>query len=324
MGIFQSTFKASDIPALTGKVAIVTGSSSGIGVQTALQLALHGAKVYMATRSEEKTSALIQRLEGEHSELKGRLVWLKTDLSSVKSCQDAAKEFESKEERLDLIVNNGAEAMTPFALTDEGVSRTFAVCHLGHFALTTALLPLLERTAKLPDADVRVVNVASLVHTSAPATTDFVTLEDFKATCATGPKVDGLFPYAARYGHSKLANILFTKELQKRLDADGVPIITLAVHPGSVATEGSKKFMGFLFPIAEWFFLTPLQGALTSLFCATSPKVLAEKNKYKAAYVVPYGQIGKESDKAKDVEMAGRLWALSEQAVKEIDAKGHI
>ncbi|KZO91911.1 NAD-P-binding protein [Calocera viscosa TUFC12733] len=324
MGLFTSSFSASDIPSLTGKVAIVTGATSGIGFQTCLQLALHGAKVYLATRSESKTSSVISQMEREHPELKGRLFWLHTDLSSVKGCQAAAKEFEGKEERLDLLVNNGAEAMTPFALTEEGVSRTFAVNHLGHFAFTTALLPLLERTARLPGADVRIINVSSMVHTSAPASTTFESMVEFKATCATGEKLNGLFQYAARYGQSKLANILFTKALQKRLDEQGIPALTIAVHPGSVATEGSKKFTGFLFPLMALISLTPLQGALTSLFSATSPQVLAEREKYKGAYVVPYGKLGTASAKGQDAAMAERLWGLSEQAVKEIDEKGHI
>ncbi|KZO91910.1 NAD-P-binding protein [Calocera viscosa TUFC12733] len=327
MGLFTPSFSASDIPSLQGKIAIVTGATSGIGFQTCLQLALHGAKVYLATRSESKTSSVISQMEEEHPELKGRLVWLMTDLSSVKSCQAAAKEFEGKEERLDLLVNTGAESSTPFALTEEGVSRTFSVNHLGHFALTTGLLPLLERTARLPGSDVRIVTVSSVAHAYAPASTTFESLNEFKATCATGAKgrVDGFRPYMARDWHSKLANVLFAKELQRRLDAQGIPALSMSLSPGSVSTAGSKRAVGlFYYPLSALFFLTPLQGALTSLFAATSPQVLEDRDKYRGAYLVPYGKLAKVSDKAADAAMAGRLWELSEQAMKEINEKGHI
>ncbi|KZO91909.1 NAD-P-binding protein [Calocera viscosa TUFC12733] len=320
----MASFTVSDIPSLSGKVAIVTGANAGIGLQTALQLALHGAKVYLATRSESKTAAAISQLEGEHPELLGRLIWLKTDLISVKSCQAAAKEFEGKEERLDILINNGAESHTPFELTEEGVSRTFAVNYLGHFVLTSSLLPLLERTARFSGSDVRIVNVSSMANMYAPASTTFKSLDEFKATCAKGAQLDGFWRYMARYGHSKLANILFAKELQRRLDAQSIPAITVSLHPGSVSTDGAKKAVGFLYPLANLFFTTPFNGALTSLFAATSPQVLKDKDTYKGAYLVPYGKLGKESDLAKDEAMAGRLWDLSEQAVKEIDEKGHI
>jgi len=328
MSWWGPSFTADKIPSLSGKVALVTGCTSGIGKETVLHLALHGAKVYLATRSESKTSTMISDLERAHPEIKGRFLWLKTDLASVKSCQAAAKEYMAKEERLDILICNGAEGFTKFALTEEGVSKTFAVNYLGHWALVVALLPVLERTARLPGTDVRVVNLTSIMHTSAPKETTFGSLDEFTAVCGSEKSPDGFMVKGARYGHGKLAQILFTRELQRRFDEQGIPVLVASVHPGNVATEGSHAVLGVLWYLfAAFFFLTPLQGALTTLFCATSPLLSptsAEREKWKGAYVVPWEKKEPGSEISRDGEMAKRLWELTEQAVKEIDEKGHI
>ncbi|TFY76492.1 hypothetical protein EWM64_g7520 [Hericium alpestre] len=150
-----------DIPDLTGKVILVTGANAGIGLQTSEQLAIHGAKVYLACRTESKAKAAIAGIEDRTPSLKGqgRLMWLPLDLSSMRSSKKAAEEFLSKEKRLDILINNAGRLADDYVLSPEGVELSVAVNHLGHFVLTTALLPLLKETARRPDADVRIIVV---------------------------------------------------------------------------------------------------------------------------------------------------------------------
>ncbi|KZO91912.1 NAD-P-binding protein [Calocera viscosa TUFC12733] len=315
-----------DIPHLDGRIAIVTGANSGIGYQSALQLASHGAKVYLTTRSEQKALDTIGRIERALPALKGagRLQALTMELSSISSAKAAAEAFLKKENRLDILINNAGTLASAYSETPEGISTVIAANHIGPFVFTTTLLPVLEATAKLPGSDVRVVNVSSSQH-SAPPYTTFSTLSDFKSLCGPEAGKDSFSRKMARYGQSKLANILFTKELQRRWDEAGVPAVTLAVHPGGVATEGSINFLGpLLFTLLKPFILTPLQGAITPLFAATAPVVKAEATKWKASYLVPYGKVEVPSANARDAEVASNLWALSEKTVGEVLKNGNV
>ncbi|TFY79516.1 hypothetical protein EWM64_g4499 [Hericium alpestre] len=150
-----------DIPDLTGKVVIVTGANAGIGAQTVEQLAQHGAKVYLACRTESKARAAIADIEKANPALKGqdRLVWLPLDLSSLHSAKAAAEEFLTKEKRLNLLINNAGRLTAEYVLTSEGIEESVAVNHLGHLVFTTTLLPLMKETAKEKGSDVRIVNV---------------------------------------------------------------------------------------------------------------------------------------------------------------------
>jgi len=324
-GFFSKRFNpVTDIPNLDGRIAIVTGANSGIGYQVALQLVAHGAKVYLTTRSEQKALEAIKRIEAEVVAIRGsgRLQWLTMDLSSVKSAKAAAQAFLQKEDKLDILVNNAGMMASPYSETSEGLSTVMAANHLGPFVFTTTLLPVLEATAKLPGSDVRVINVSSSQHSSPPYTT-FATLADFKSLCGEEAKKDNLGVKFARYGQTKLANILFTHELQKRWDQAGIPAITIATHPGGVATEGGSRFLGpFLFAVLKPFILTPLQGAITPLFAATAPVVKAEVAKWKGTYLVPYGKMEMPTKNALDAEAASNLWKLSERTEAEVLQNG--
>ncbi|KAA1474633.1 NAD-P-binding protein [Dentipellis sp. KUC8613] len=306
-----------DIPDLTGKVVIVTGSNAGIGIRTVEQLALHGAKVYLACRSEEKATAAIAELEKTNPSLKGRnlLVYLPLDLSSVRSAKKAGEDFLAREDRLDILINNAARGMEPYELSKDGIELTIAINHFGHFVFTETLLPLMKETAKRRDTDVRIVVVSSRGHLG-PGTTKFGSLEELNDPQGPPAKINSMGTKMGRYGTSKLMNVLFASELQRRLDVEKVPITVMSLHPGAVATEAAfaADLPWFLKAYIATFAAKPLEGAYTSLFAATSARVAAEREKYKGKYLVPYGEIGgPATPAAKDPVLAKTLWETTEK-----------
>ncbi|KAA1470089.1 NAD-P-binding protein [Dentipellis sp. KUC8613] len=314
-----------DIPDLTGKIAIVTGANAGIGLRTSEQLALHGAKVYLACRTGSKAQAAIRNIENATPSLKGqdRVVWLPLDLSSVVGSKKAAEEFLAKEKRLDILINNAGRLAENYELSKEGLELSVAVNHFGHFIFTKTLLPLIEETAKRGDSDVRIINLSSSTHTE-PGNTKFGSLEELNDPQGEPGKENVWGSKFKRYGKSKLMNMLFTTELQRRIDAKNVPITVLAVHPGGVATEGASELdLPWYFKIfLKLFAMDPLQGAFTSLFAATSAQVAAEREKYKGKYLVPYGKIaGPATAAAKDAALAKTLWETSENVSNDILVK---
>ncbi|TFY66520.1 hypothetical protein EVG20_g4574 [Dentipellis fragilis] len=306
-----------DIPDLIGKVVIVTGSNTGIGFRTAEQLALHGAKVYLACRSKAKATAAIAELEKTSPSLKdqNRLVWLPLDLSSMHSAKKAAEEVLAKEDRLDILINNAARGVEKYELSKNGVELNVAINHFGHFVFTQTLLPLLKETAKRRDADVRIVIVSSNSYTT-PGTTKFGSLEDMNDPQGTPGNENAMSARLRRYGTSKLMNVLFATELQRRLDTENAAITVISVHPGSVATETvlTTDLPWYITLFVTLFGVTPLQGAMTSLFAATSAQVAAEREKYKGKYLVPYGKIaGPATAASKDPALAKTLWETTER-----------
>ncbi|TFY63085.1 hypothetical protein EVG20_g6466 [Dentipellis fragilis] len=194
-----------DIPDLTGKIIIVTGANAGIGLKTVEQLARHGAKVYLACRSEAKATAAIADVEKTSPALKGqqRLIWLPLDLSSVHDAKKAAEEFLSKEHRLDILINNAARLVDNYVIGKEGVELNVAVNQFGHFVFTQTLLPLLKETAKRRDADVRIVVVSSDAYLN-PGTTKFGSLEELNDPQGPPGKENTTQTKMRRYGTSKL------------------------------------------------------------------------------------------------------------------------
>ncbi|KAI5478274.1 NAD-P-binding protein [Pseudohyphozyma bogoriensis] len=319
---------ARDIPDLSGEVALVSGANSGIGFQTAQQLALHGAKVYVGSRKAANAVAAIQRMEANHPTLKGKdlLHVFELDLSTVKGVKADAEKLLDIETRLDILVNNAGVAERIYEINSEGVEAQFAVDHLGPFTITQTLLPLLIKTAAQANSDVRVVTVASGAHQFVNFETPFASLDDFNIvgveTLEKGHKFIGRF---RRYGMSKLASILFARQLQHRLLADPTPganqIISISLHPGEVATEGFFRTFWYFKPFWRLFFLSPLEGSFNSLFAATAPEVRREEKKWTGKYLVPHAKIKAPTERAQDDELAATLWATSERVVEDILAK---
>ncbi|ESK89668.1 short-chain dehydrogenase reductase sdr [Moniliophthora roreri MCA 2997] len=328
-------------PDLAGKVAIVTGASSknGIGWNIAHKLAINGAKVYIHARDINKAENAIKEMEGASPQLKesGLLHPFVADFANFPSVKKAAEQFLEKESRLDVLVNNAAVPVTAFVndKTPDGVSVPFAVNYLSAYLLTTTLLPLLKNTSKTFPGT-RVVTTTSNAHALLPSGTQLASLADFNQELShPNERMANLL----RYGLSKLANILFAKELQRRFDAGGVKAISLAVHPGAVATgkslpclsllqililvfssltDGARQFFESKAEMAHFGAVSPAEGALTSLVAATDPVVWAERAKYSGAYLVPPGVVEQPGDDAKSPELARSLWTASEEVLKKL------
>ncbi|EKF22684.1 short chain dehydrogenase family protein [Mycolicibacterium hassiacum DSM 44199] len=281
----MSEWTAADLPSFAGRTVIVTGANSGLGLVTARELARVGARTILAVRSLEKGEKAAATMTGDVEVRKLDL----SDLASV-------REFADGIETVDVLINNAGIMAVPYTLTVDGFESQIGTNHLGHFALTNLLLP------KLTD---RVVTVSSMMHMFG-----WVSIGDLNWRSR---------PYSAwlAYGQSKLANLLFTSELQRKLDAAGSPLRALAAHPGYSATNLQGKSGNKL---GERFW------AVANRVMATSAEFGARPTLYAAAVDLPgdtfvgprYGSRGPigptwRSPLARDTRKAAALWRLSEE-----------
>ncbi|TMR94667.1 oxidoreductase [Nonomuraea basaltis] len=275
----MTSWTPASMPDLSGKTAIVTGANSGIGLPTALELARHGARVVVAARSAEKGGAAVQRILGEVPGAQVEYGHLDlADLASV-------REFASGVDKVDLLVNNAGIGLIPRQETKDGFEMQFGTNHLGHFALTGLLLP---RLLAAPGA--RVVTVSSDAH--AMGKIDFENLD-----------LERGYGRFSAYGRSKLANLLFTLELQRRAQKAGASLISVASHPGTTATN-IVKLGPFQFLMGV-FMKSAATGAMPSLYAATSPGI------HGGEFVGPKLKILTPSETARSEEVARRLWDVS-------------
>lgn len=319
----SKSFSPDDLPDLSGKVIIVTGGNSGIGFAVIQHLLRHGAKVYMAARNEDRAKAAIERLHaaGLGHEGKGQVIWLPLDYSDASMAKQAAEAFMAKEERLDVVVNCAALLLVPYAKTHHGIQDIVMVNYLSPTVFIRTLLPLLRLTAKDPSNDVRIVDVSSEGQANAPSGVRFRNIDDFNLEFK-----NSFFQKSMRYCLSKLMGMLRVKELQRRLDEDGVPILVMGVHPGVVNSDGVQAYAHSAGPIlapiyafiANAFFMTPEKGAYSPVYAAAAPAVRAESGKYRGAYVVPPGMLGRAGKQAQDPELAKELWETTEKILGEM------
>ncbi len=289
----NTQWTAADMPDQTGRVAIVTGANSGIGYETARALAAHNAHVVLACRSLDKAEGAKARLLKEMPEASLHVMPL--DLSSLASVRAFAGAFLAAYDRLDLLINNAGVMVPPLTKTEDGFELQFGTNHLGHFALTGLLLPLINHT---PHA--RIVTVSSTAHKMGKIDFDNLNAE----------KSYSKWPF---YGQSKLANLLFTYELQRRLAQAGETTLAVAAHPGWTATN-LQQHTGQVQFLNRFFAMTPEQGALPTLFAATAPDVSG------GAYFGPDGFFEMNGHptrvtsipRSHDEAVAARLWTVSE------------
>jgi NAD(P)-dependent dehydrogenase (short-subunit alcohol dehydrogenase family) len=286
---------------MTGKTCLVTGASTGIGKQTALGLARRGATVHLLCRDRAKGEAALAAVKAAGAAA-GSLLFL-ADLSSMAEVRRVAAEIRAQVPRLDVLVNNAGAIFGDRQVTVDGYERTFALNHLSYFLLTLELLPLVEKSAPA-----RIVNVSSEAHRMGGL--DFDDLQSEKS-----------YGQLKAYGRSKLANILFTTELARRLAERGVTGVTAnSLHPGSVASEFGKTGKGLyraLANLVRGLLKTPEQGARTSLLLAAEPSVEGVTGAY---YVGKKAK--KPSGPARDAGAARRLWEVSEQLVAKTAGAG--
>jgi NAD(P)-dependent dehydrogenase (short-subunit alcohol dehydrogenase family) len=282
-------------PDQTGRVAVVTGANSGIGYEAARMLALRGATVVMACRSRDKGLAALDRIQRDCPGANVELSLL--DLSDLGSVHSFAKQLATDKPRLDLLINNAGVMNPPFGRTAQGFELQFGTNHLGHFALTAQLWPLLARTAGS-----RIVVVSS-------------------ATAHSG-KIDYSDPNFERrsyqgwvgYAQSKLANSMFALELARRAAQAGSPVVVSASHPGWTATDLSRD-SPFITRVSRMLAMPAAGGALTTLRAAVDPDV-PSGSYWGPAYAL--GLVGPPKPariprRARDPEAAKQLWKLSEQ-----------
>ncbi|MBY0290347.1 MAG: SDR family NAD(P)-dependent oxidoreductase [Mycobacteriaceae bacterium] len=294
----SAKWTAADIPDQSGRVAIVTGANSGLGYDTAALLAGKGAHVVMAVRNLGKGNEALQRIQGTHPNAQVDLHEL--DLSSLDNTRKAAEAMRSAYPRIDLLINNAGVMYVPTReATDDGFEMQFGTNHLGHFALTGLLLDNLIGV----DGS-RVVTVSSVGHRIMAK----IHFDDLNW--------EHSYNRVKAYGQSKLANLMFTYELQRRLAAKGAPTVALAAHPGFSDTELMRHLPGFI-PDSLWKVVAqPAEmGALPTLRAATDPGAQGGQ------YYGPDG-IGEAKGNPKVVASSAqshneaiqcRLWTVSEE-----------
>ncbi|MCG6187270.1 oxidoreductase [Maribellus maritimus] len=247
-----------NIPDLTGKVIVITGGNSGLGFESVKAFAQKGAEVILASRSMENG----ENAKSKIGETKGKIVVMQLDLSSFESIKKFADDFKGKYTKIDVLLNNAGIMMTPYFTTKDGLEAQNGVNHFGHFALTGQLFELIKNT---PNS--RIVNVSSLAHKQGKVDFDNLLFKNGKDYSPT-----------KSYGRSKLSNLLFTYELQRRMETAGVDAKAVSAHPGvsdtNLARYLEKKFLfKILKVLLNPFFQSAEMGALPQIRAAVDENV---------------------------------------------------
>jgi NAD(P)-dependent dehydrogenase (short-subunit alcohol dehydrogenase family) len=287
-------FAAADVPAQEGKTIIVTGANTGIGFEIALALAGRGARVVLACRAKSKAEAAMARIGAAVTG--ADLAFLPLDQADLASVRTAV-ELAGKEPRVDALINNAGVMIPPLSRTAQGFELQFGVNHLGTFALTGLLLPKLAET---PGS--RVVVTSSIAHRQGKIAFD-------NLDAARG------YNRMAFYAQSKLANLIYAIELDRRLRAAGSPVIAVGCHPGVAASELSRHipFAGMFAPLIGLVLNSPAQGAWPALQAATDPAVQGGDYYGSQGLDEMRGPSGmaKRSRHALDPAVGRRLWEVS-------------
>lgn len=281
----------------TGLTAIVTGASSGIGVETARVLALRGVHVVMAVRNVDAGKNVKEAILKEIPTAKIDVMQL--DLSSMASVRKFASDYISLGLPLNLLINNAGIMATPYTLSLDGIEIQFATNHVGHFLLTDLLLETMKNTAHESNREGRIVNLSS---------------EGHRYSYREGIRFDEIndesrYNTIGAYGQSKLANILHANELARRLKEDGVNITANSVHPGGIPTNLLRHHsaMNVIVSLIFKYVLKNIQqGAATTCYVALNPQVKGITGKY-----FMDSNIANPNSHAKDAELAKKLWDFS-------------
>ncbi|CAK6951065.1 retinol dehydrogenase 12-like [Scomber scombrus] len=280
---------------LDGKTVLITGGNTGIGKETAVDLAKRGARVILACRDMDRANKAAEEVRKKSQN--DNVIVKKLDLASLQSVRQLAKEILASEERLDVLINNAGVMSCPKWQTEDGFEMQFSVNHLGHFLLTNCLLDLLKKSSPS-----RIVNVASLAHERGQIYFDDINQDkDYR-------------PWKS-YSQSKLANVLFTRELANRVQGTGVT--TYSLHPGVIRTELGRHFWPemplwkrVIYTPLLFFIKSPTEGAQTTIYCAVEESLQEESGLY-------YSDCAPKTaaPQGRDDEAAKKLWHLSASMV---------
>jgi NAD(P)-dependent dehydrogenase (short-subunit alcohol dehydrogenase family) len=294
----MSKWNTADIPDQTGRTAVITGANTGLGYETAAALAANGAHVVLAVRDLDKGTGAADRIV--KAAPAASVAVQELDLTSLDSIRAAADELKSRHDSIDLLINNAGVMFTPRSTTKDGFELQFGTNHLGHFAFTGLLL---DRVLAVPGS--RVVTVSSVGHRFARRGIRFEDLQWQRDYSRVGA-----------YGQAKLANLMFTYELQRRLQ--GSTTIAVAAHPGGSRTELTRNLpplIGAATRLVEPLFQGADMGALPTLRAATDPGVLGGQYFGPDGFAEQQGypKVVASSVVSHDVEAQRRLWTVSEQ-----------
>lgn len=275
---------------------MITGANTGIGKATAMDMSKRGAKVVILCRDMEKAEAAAAEVRDA---TKGEVICHRLDLADLASVRECAEQLGNSLDKIDILINNAGIMACPEMKTKDGFEMQLGTNHIGHFLLTNLLMPQLKRAA--PGA--RIVNVSSLAHTSGTMNWDDLHYENTTYNRFTA------------YSQSKLANVLFTKELARKGEGSGVT--AYALHPGVIATDLGRHMEDMncltrtMWRCCAPMIKTPESGANTTIFCAIDPSVAEHNGRYYSDC-----REARASAKAENLEDAKKLWDLSEEMVK--------
>jgi retinol dehydrogenase-12 len=269
---------------LAGRLVVITGASTGIGRATAIELARRGATTVLANRSEARSVQVLDEIRAVGGEAR----FVELDLADFASVREGAKRILALTGSIDVLINNAGLAPPRGEITKDGFELGFGTNHLGHFLLTVLLMPRLLSTGRS-----RIVNVSSQAHYQAPGI-------DFDAVRRPTRSITGLPEYSV----SKLANVLFARELSRRVGSVGVH--SYALHPGVVASDAWRRLPWPVRPLMKLRMISNEEGAKTSIYCATSPDVAHDNGRYYDAC-----KEKAPSPVADRVDLARELWERS-------------
>lgn len=296
---------------LSGKLVLVTGGTSGLGVETARAMAMKGAQVITTGRDVPKGQAAADAINAATGKTSVEVEEL--ELDSMDSCRKFADRFLTKHDSLDILINNAGIMACPFGKTQDGLELQFGTNHIGHFLMTCSIMPAL-----LKGAPSRIVALSSRAHFQSPVVFDDLHFENRE------------YDKFASYGQSKSSNVLFAVELERRLGSKGVH--ANAVHPGIIQTELGRHFTPEDLEAftkraaergeAEFVFKTVEAGAATSVYAATAPELEGKGGFYlEDCHIAEVNDDPKAAEGvmsyALDPEAAKRLWAVSEEIIGE-------
>ncbi|KAK5118598.1 hypothetical protein LTR85_008063 [Meristemomyces frigidus] len=311
----DQAFSLDDVPDLSGKVALVTGGSEGIGFGCSHTLLKHNiSKLFILSMRKEVFEEAYKSIDEEFGEgTSKKIVWLQCDLSDWEAVTKTAKDIKDQTDRLDILLNNAARGiMTQQFAPTNGIDLHMAGNHFGHVVLTSHLLPLLKKTAET-GSTVRIVNMASNAHQNAPKDVAFASVDELQKDL--GP--------VALYGRSKLATLLYSKYLARHLTPEYPKILINATHPGVVDTAQTNVHIHEAYPLLGYgmsaglkpFRKTQFEGCVSMMYAGTA----CEDSGF---YITPPKIVEEGSPQANDMEMAERLMKLTRQVVDEKTGAG--